>query len=68
VKGDRTKVSAFAQVGYRTFPEDFEQHLDSSVDTPWRLADPREVRAAMSLPLDVRERALGVWAAASRCA
>ena len=46
------KVSAFAQVGYRTFPEDFEQHHDSSVDTPWRLADPREVRAAFRDYLD----------------
>ena len=46
------KVSAFAQVGYRTFPEDFEQHHDSSVDTPWRLADPREVRATFRDYLD----------------
>ena len=46
------KVSAFAQVGYRTFPEDFEQHHDSSVDTPWRLADPHEVRAAFRDYLD----------------
>src|SRR6516225_5120641 len=40
------KVSAFAQLAYRHFPADFEQHYDSSVDTPWRLVDPGEVRAA----------------------
>ena len=40
------KVSAFAQLAYRHFPADFEQHYDSSVDTPWRLVDPGEVEAA----------------------
>jgi alkanesulfonate monooxygenase SsuD/methylene tetrahydromethanopterin reductase-like flavin-dependent oxidoreductase (luciferase family) len=46
------KVSAFAQVAYRTFPTDFERHHDSAVDTPWSLADPREVRAAFRDYLD----------------
>lgn len=46
------KVTAFAQVGYRTFPADFEQHYESAVDTPWSLADPREVRAAFRDYLD----------------
>jgi alkanesulfonate monooxygenase SsuD/methylene tetrahydromethanopterin reductase-like flavin-dependent oxidoreductase (luciferase family) len=46
------KVSAFAQLGYRSLPEDFEQHHDSSVDTPWQLADPREVREAFRDYLD----------------
>jgi alkanesulfonate monooxygenase SsuD/methylene tetrahydromethanopterin reductase-like flavin-dependent oxidoreductase (luciferase family) len=40
------KVTAFAQLSYRQFPNDFEKHHDSAVDTPWGLADPREVRAA----------------------
>ena len=46
------KVSAFAQVAYRTFPADFERHHDSAVDTPWGLVDPREVRAAFRDYLD----------------
>ena len=51
VKGDRMKVSAFAQVGYRTFPDDFEQHHDSSVDTPWRAGrSARSPRGVSRLP------------------
>jgi hypothetical protein len=46
------KVSAFAQVAYRAFPDVFERHYDSAVDTPWRLVDPREVRAAFQDYLD----------------
>jgi alkanesulfonate monooxygenase SsuD/methylene tetrahydromethanopterin reductase-like flavin-dependent oxidoreductase (luciferase family) len=46
------KVSAFAQVAYRAFPADFERHHDSSVNTPWPLADPREVRATFRDYLD----------------
>jgi alkanesulfonate monooxygenase SsuD/methylene tetrahydromethanopterin reductase-like flavin-dependent oxidoreductase (luciferase family) len=46
------KVSAFAQVAYRTFAPDFEQHHDSAVDPPWPLADPQEVRAAFQDYLD----------------
>ena len=46
------KVSAFAQVAYRTFPADFERHHDSAVDPPWPLADPSEVRAAFQDYLD----------------
>jgi alkanesulfonate monooxygenase SsuD/methylene tetrahydromethanopterin reductase-like flavin-dependent oxidoreductase (luciferase family) len=46
------KVSAFAQLAYRGFAADFQQHHDSSVDTPWRLADPWEVRAAFRDYLD----------------
>ena len=46
------KISAFAQVAYRTFPTDFERHHDSAVHTPWSLADPREVRAAFRDYLD----------------
>src|SRR6476659_4134325 len=40
------KVTAFAQLGYRQFPADFEKRYDSAVDTPWGLVDPQEVRAA----------------------
>jgi alkanesulfonate monooxygenase SsuD/methylene tetrahydromethanopterin reductase-like flavin-dependent oxidoreductase (luciferase family) len=46
------KISAFAQVAYRTFPPDFEQLHDSAVHTPWSLADRREVRAAFRDYLD----------------
>jgi alkanesulfonate monooxygenase SsuD/methylene tetrahydromethanopterin reductase-like flavin-dependent oxidoreductase (luciferase family) len=46
------KVSAFAQLAYRRFPADFERHYDSSVDTPWRLVDPAEVRAGQRDYLD----------------
>jgi len=46
------KISAFAQVAYRTWPADFERHHDSAVDVPWPLADPREVRAAFRDYLD----------------
>ncbi len=46
------KVSAFAQVAYRTWPTDFEQHHDSAVEAPWPLAEPREVRAAFRDYLD----------------
>jgi alkanesulfonate monooxygenase SsuD/methylene tetrahydromethanopterin reductase-like flavin-dependent oxidoreductase (luciferase family) len=46
------KVSAFAQVAYRTFPSNFQRDHNSAVDTPWSLADPREVRAAFRDYLD----------------
>jgi hypothetical protein len=42
------KVSAFAQVAYRSFPADFEQHHDSAVDTPWHLVD---LQAARRVPV-----------------
>lgn len=46
------KVSLFAQVPYRTLPEDFEQHHESVVTTPWSLTEPGEVRAAFKDSLD----------------
>jgi len=46
------KVSIFTQAAYRKFPDDFQKKHDSSVTTPWSLADRGEVRAAYRDYLD----------------
>lgn len=40
------KVSLFAQAPYRALPDDFEQHHESCVTTPWGLTEPEEVHAS----------------------
>ena len=46
------KITAFAQAGYRAFPDDFEQHHDSSVTTPWSLVDRSLMRTVYRDHLD----------------
>jgi alkanesulfonate monooxygenase SsuD/methylene tetrahydromethanopterin reductase-like flavin-dependent oxidoreductase (luciferase family) len=40
------KINYFQLIPYRTFASDFEHHHGAAVDTPYSLADGREVRAA----------------------
>lgn len=46
------RVSVFSQTPYRALPDDFEQHHESCVTTPWSLVDNDEVHASFRDALD----------------